>query len=90
MQIVKVRRVGNSNVISLPRSMEGAGYVPGASVVLDVLPDGEAVLIPATQVDAYVHAIGRRVIAKHRKALDLLEAYDRDRHANDESKRASG
>ena len=30
MKIVKVRRVGNSNVISIPREFEASGYVPGS------------------------------------------------------------
>ncbi|MCW3069809.1 MAG: hypothetical protein JWL67_2434, partial [Solirubrobacterales bacterium] len=29
MKIVKVRRVGNSNVISIPREFEAHGYAPG-------------------------------------------------------------
>ncbi|HWD69679.1 MAG TPA: AbrB/MazE/SpoVT family DNA-binding domain-containing protein [Solirubrobacteraceae bacterium] len=35
-----MRRVGNSNVVSLPRELEASGYVPGTSVLVEELPDG--------------------------------------------------
>jgi antitoxin component of MazEF toxin-antitoxin module len=41
MMMVKVRRVGNSNVISLPRELEDRGFIPGTMVLMDVLPTGE-------------------------------------------------
>ena len=46
MRIVKVRRVGNSNVVSIPREYESKGYAPGSSVLLDELPDGGLRLLP--------------------------------------------
>ena len=41
MKVVKVRRVGNSNVISIPKELEPQGYVPGASVLVEELPGGD-------------------------------------------------
>jgi antitoxin component of MazEF toxin-antitoxin module len=46
-QIVKVRRVGNSNAVSLPRELEASGYVPGTSVLVEELADGELRILPA-------------------------------------------
>src|ERR1700733_1719757 len=40
MKVVKVRRVGNSNVISIPREFEARGYAPGSSVLVEGLPGG--------------------------------------------------
>jgi hypothetical protein len=37
MKVVKVRRVGNSNVVSLPRELEARGYEPGTSVLIEEL-----------------------------------------------------
>ena len=77
MQIVKIRRVGNSNVVTLPHQFEAAGYTPGISVVIEQAPTGELILMPEDRVRTRVREIGRRVIEEHREALDLLEAFDR-------------
>ena len=76
MQIVKIRRVGNSNVVTLPHQLEGAGYTLGTSVVIEQVPTGELILMPEDRVRARIREIGHRVIAEHREALDLLEAFD--------------
>jgi antitoxin component of MazEF toxin-antitoxin module len=77
MHVVKVRRVGNSNVVTLPQEYEAAGYVPGTSVVVEQTPTGELLVMPEARLRDGVQEIGRRVIAEHREALDLLEAHDR-------------
>ncbi len=77
MQIVKVRRVGNSNVVTLPHQLEAAGYTPGTSVVIELAPTGELILMTADRIRARILEIGRRVIEEEREALDLLAAYDR-------------
>jgi antitoxin component of MazEF toxin-antitoxin module len=77
MHVVKVRRVGNSNVVTLPRSLEAEGFEEGASVVVEELPTGEVLLVPVARVRERMRAIGRRVIAEDREALDLLAAHDR-------------
>lgn len=78
MQIVKIRRVGNSNVISLPKVFEQAGFVPGVSVAVDETPTGELVIMPASRLRRNFREIIRQVVAEDREALDMLAAYDRD------------
>lgn len=77
MQIVKVRRVGNSNVVTLPKSMESAGFSAGASVVVDALPSGEVLLVPERLLRERIRAIGRQVIAEDQEAFEILAAHDR-------------
>jgi antitoxin component of MazEF toxin-antitoxin module len=45
-KVVKVRRVGNSNVISLPREFEQSGYTPGTLVLVSQSPDGVVQVVP--------------------------------------------
>ena len=77
MQIVKIRRVGNSNVVTLPHQLEAAGYTAGTSVLVEQTPDGHLLLMPETSVRERIRAIGRQVIEEDREALALLEAVDR-------------
>src|SRR5919204_1836545 len=57
MRILKVRRVGNSNVVSIPREYEAKGYAPGSSVLLDELPDGELRLLPTDRVREQIQRV---------------------------------
>jgi antitoxin component of MazEF toxin-antitoxin module len=50
VKIVKVRRVGNSNVVLIPREFEASGYTPGASVLVEELADGELRILPTDRV----------------------------------------
>ena len=59
MRVVKVRRVGNSNVVSIPRELEARGYAPGTSVLLEELESGELRIIPTYQVRERIRGIGR-------------------------------
>lgn len=77
MHIVKVRRVGNSNVVTLPQQLEAAGYTPGTSVVIEEAPSGELILHPEERVRQRILDAGRQVIAEDREAIGLLAAYDR-------------
>lgn len=78
MYIVKVRRVGNSNVITLPKELEASGYVAGTAVRIEQLPDGQIRMRHDGELsDEEKNAIVRRVVAENREALDLLAAYDR-------------
>ncbi|HYU56910.1 MAG TPA: hypothetical protein VEO00_02520 [Actinomycetota bacterium] len=76
MDIVKIRRVGNSNVISLPKSLEGLGYVSGTSVVVEELDSGELRVVPVSKVRELIREVGRRVVAENREALQILERHD--------------
>ena len=77
MEIRKVWRVGGSNVLTVPRSLEAEGLRLGAQVIWDKLPTGEIVVRPVESVRDRIRAVGREVIAENEDALDLLEAHDR-------------
>jgi len=81
VESVKIRHVGNSNVISLPRTFEDLGYREGVEVVVESLPTGELLIIPAAQLRAHIRELGRRAIAENREALEKLAAYDREAEA---------
>jgi antitoxin component of MazEF toxin-antitoxin module len=76
MKVVKVRRVGNSNVVSLPRELEARGYGPGTSVLIEELEGGELRILPADQVRERIRGIGRRVVSEHAEALQILADHD--------------
>jgi antitoxin component of MazEF toxin-antitoxin module len=76
MMMVKVRRVGNSNVISLPRELEDRGFTPGTTVLMDVLPTGELQVVPAVTVRRVTPERARQLVARNRESLDLLAEHD--------------
>jgi antitoxin component of MazEF toxin-antitoxin module len=78
MRVVKVRRVGNSNVVSIPRELEARGYAPGTSVLLEELESGELRIMPTDQVRERIRDIGRRVVGEHSEALRILADHDPD------------
>ena len=77
MKIMKIRRVGNSNVVSLPRELEQRGYAPGTSVVIEELPSGELRIMPARHMRQLLHEVSQRLIAEDREALEILAEHDR-------------
>jgi antitoxin component of MazEF toxin-antitoxin module len=77
VKVMKIRRVGNSNVVSIPRDLETHGFTPGALVVIDRAENGDIVMMLAGDVRERMREIGLAVIADNREALELLEAYDR-------------
>lgn len=78
MVVVKVRRVGKSNVISIPREFEALGYAPGSSVVVEELPGGELRIMSTESVRERIHDVGERVVADHGEALQILADHDPD------------
>lgn len=78
MRIVKVRRVGNSNVVSIPREFEASGYTPGSSVLVEELPGGELRILPTEKLREQIKHIGRRVVTDHEEALQILAEHDPD------------
>jgi antitoxin component of MazEF toxin-antitoxin module len=78
-KIVKIRRVGNSNVISIPREFEAIGFTKDVSVVVTALPSGELRVFPADQVRHTIREVGRKVISKDRHSLQILEGHDKGR-----------
>jgi antitoxin component of MazEF toxin-antitoxin module len=77
MKIVRVRGVGNSNVVSLPRALERLGYTVGTDVAIDELPNGELRLVPTEHLNARFREITRQVVEENREALDRLATHDR-------------
>jgi antitoxin component of MazEF toxin-antitoxin module len=78
MKIVKVRRVGNSNVVSIPREFEASGYTPGASVLVEELADGELRILPTERVRERVRQVATRVVSEHPEALEILATHSPD------------
>jgi antitoxin component of MazEF toxin-antitoxin module len=78
MKIVKIRRVGNSNVVSIPREFEDRGFSPGASVLVEELPGGELRILPTEKVRERIRETGRRMVAEHEEALQILAEHDPD------------
>lgn len=76
MKIVKVRRVGNSNVVSIPRELEAHGYTPGTSVLVEELDGGELRIMPTEQLRERIRTIGERVVTEHPEALKILAEHD--------------
>jgi antitoxin component of MazEF toxin-antitoxin module len=77
MDTVKIRHVGNSNVISLPRDLERQGFVEGTSVVLVPLRTGDLLVVPESRIEAYIDEVVQQQVARHRESLEKLAAYDR-------------
>jgi antitoxin component of MazEF toxin-antitoxin module len=82
MKVVKVRRVGNSNVISIPREFEAQGYVPGSSVLVEELPGGELRIMSTEKVRERIRDIGAHLVAEHGEALEILANHDPDAHGD--------
>jgi antitoxin component of MazEF toxin-antitoxin module len=76
VKVVKVRRVGNSNVISIPREFEAHGYVPGSSVLVEELSHGDLRIMSTEKVRERIRDIGGRVVAEHGEALEILANHD--------------
>ncbi len=78
MKIVKVRRVGNSNVVSIPREFEASGYTPGSSVLVADLGGGELRILPTDRVRERVRQIATKVASEHPEAMEILANHDHD------------
>lgn len=79
MKVVKIRRVGNSNVVSIPPQHEDLGFKPDAQVLVTALPSGELRVLPVSNVRKVIREYGRGVIAEDLRALQILEDHDRKR-----------
>ncbi|MBI2939997.1 MAG: hypothetical protein HYY04_06115 [Chloroflexi bacterium] len=77
MDVVKIRRVGNSDVVTVPRSWAARGYSHGVRVVIEEGPSGEMIVLPESALHACFRTAGRRAMQRHRGALDTLAAHDR-------------
>lgn len=77
MKIVKIRRVGNSNVVTLPRDLESRGFGPETDVAVEETGNGELRIIPTTHIRELIREAGREVVAENREALDILAEHDK-------------
>jgi hypothetical protein len=77
MRLMKIRRVGHSNVVSIPREHESLGFTADVPVLVTALPSGELRVLPASRLRQMIRDYGRRVIAEDRAALQILEDHDK-------------
>jgi hypothetical protein len=52
--------------------------MPGSSVLVEELPDGELRIVPTDKVRERIREIGQRVVAEHSEALQILADHDPD------------
>jgi antitoxin component of MazEF toxin-antitoxin module len=79
MKIVKIRRVGNSNVVTLPRDLESRGFAPETEVAVEEMANGELRIIPTAHLRELIRDTGRKVVSENREALDILAEHDKGR-----------
>jgi antitoxin component of MazEF toxin-antitoxin module len=77
MALVKVRRVGNSTVITLPAWLKWHGFDPGSTVIVEAEHDGTLRVIPVPDVATHVREVAQAAIQRRQRALDMLEEHDR-------------
>jgi antitoxin component of MazEF toxin-antitoxin module len=77
MKMLKIRRVGNSNMVALPKDWEDDGFAPGAYVLVERDEAGEIRMLRADNVAAQVDALADEMIGKHTEALRILVEHDR-------------
>ncbi len=76
MKIMKIRKVGNSMVVSLPHELESRGYRVGTQVMIQELPTGELRIVPTNRVRQFVRESARKVVAEDQEALRILADYE--------------
>lgn len=77
MHVVKIRKVGSGNVVSVPSALAKNGYGTGQRVTIETLPNGDLLVRRVVDRGEQLRTAARRLIQKHRKSLDILEAYDK-------------
>jgi hypothetical protein len=73
--VVRVRRLGDTSVVPIPRELEDKGYRAGSTVRVEAIEGGLKIVLIQT-VHEQLHRIGRDVIGAHRMALSLLARHD--------------
>jgi antitoxin component of MazEF toxin-antitoxin module len=76
MKMLKVRRVGNSNMVALPKEWEAVGFGPGAYVLVERDKAGEIRMLRAGDMAARVDALAEEMVEKHAEALQILAEHD--------------
>ena len=77
MKMLKIRRVGNSNMVALPKDWEGDGFAPGDYVLAVRDEAGEVRMLRAGDMAARVDALADEMIEKHAETLRILAEHDR-------------
>jgi antitoxin component of MazEF toxin-antitoxin module len=77
MKMLKIRRIGNSNMVALPKDWEDDGFAPGAFVLVERDQTGEIRMLRAGNVAAQVDALADEMIERHAEALRILAEHDR-------------
>ena len=78
MDVVKIRRQGNSLSVTLDQDILGAAKLREGDLVVPSVRDGVVILTPV-EIRPRVLEIGRKVIARNRRVLDRLARDDRPR-----------
>jgi antitoxin component of MazEF toxin-antitoxin module len=76
MEIVKIRKVGNSNVLSVPRAFLRAGYDAGQPVMIEQLENGDLLIRRVESHRAMIRATMQSIAEQHRRSLDMLAPHD--------------
>ena len=72
MRILKIRKVGNSNVVSIPKEYEAAGFVADADVKIPATAEG----VPAVQaMIAEGRSINITLLFSLERYDEVIEAY---------------
>jgi len=75
--MVKIRRIGNSNMVALPKDWEDHGFAPGAYVLVERDQAGEIRMLRARDIAEQIDALADEMIEKHAEALRVLAEHDR-------------
>jgi len=76
MKLLKIRRIGHSNMVALPKDWEGDGFAPGAYVLVERDRTGEIRMLRAGCIASRVDALADEMIEKHAEALRTLAEHD--------------
>jgi antitoxin component of MazEF toxin-antitoxin module len=74
---MRIRRIGNSNMVALPSEFEAAGYRPGVEVVVQETPQGEIRIVRADLAAESTREAAKRLAQRHRSTLERLAEHDR-------------
>lgn len=77
MKRMRIRRIGNSNMVALPSELEDAGYRPGVEVLVQGMPEGEVRIVRADLARESTRDLASRLAERHRRTLERLADHDR-------------
>lgn len=77
MKLLKIRRVGNSNMVALPKDWEADGFAPGDYVLVERDQAGEIRMLRAGDMAERVDALADEMVERHAEALRILADHDR-------------